>query len=388
MENNKKKNKKRKKLRTLILLLFITIIMFGTSTYAWFTANRIVNIESINVHVETSDGLQISTDGTTWKSVITKNDILQHAYSGAVNFVPDTLDAVSTDGTTTSDTGGDISTRRLNMFASNIGSDVAVNNGAYTIYTTQVNEATDHTKFIAFDIFLKVSSNKPVYLNSSNANYSNVVKKADTESVTYADRGLKNAARVAFVPIGEAEATASQTDITTAFYASNPAAVKIWEPNNDLHSAAVVNSVGPEYGFNSTNNNALTLTNCDPVSYYGMKVAIPEANKTDLIGTVYGSVTTYGTNPATTFSTLMTEGTVTDNTEYSTTGILLSTPATFASGKDYKIFELKQGITKMRVYMWIEGQDIDCENNASGTDITYNIELSIRETSSASTSNG
>ena len=42
--------------------------------------------------------------------------------------------------------------------------------------------------------------------------------------------------------------------------------------------------------------------------------------------------------------------------------------------------DLAAGITKVRVYMWIEGQDIDCENNASGTDITYNIELSIRET--------
>ena len=71
MENNNKKNeKKRRKLRTLILLLFLTIIMFGTSTYAWFTANQTVTIQSINVHVETSDGIKISTNGSTWKSII------------------------------------------------------------------------------------------------------------------------------------------------------------------------------------------------------------------------------------------------------------------------------------------------------------------------------
>ena len=379
MNETKRQNRKRKRLRTLILLLFLTIIMFGTSTYAWFTANRIVTIESINVHVETSDGLQISTDGTTWKSVITRNDILNNKYSGAVNFIPSTLDAVSTNGGTTDD--GTAHTRLMNMYASNIQSDINVNSGNYTIYTTKVDEATDKTKFIAFDIFLKVSSNKPVYLNSSNSNYSNVVKRADTDQVTYADRGLKNAARVAFVPIGEAAATASQSDIIAAYYTGTMPAVKIWEPNNDTHAAAVVNSVGPEYGYNATNSNALSNTNSARLDYYGMITAIPAAEKKDLIGTVRGTITTYGTSPVTTFSEVMDQGTVTDTAAlYSTTGVLISTPATLTANKDYQIFELNEGITKMRVYMWIEGQDIDCENNASGTDITYNIELSIRET--------
>lgn len=379
MNETKRQNRKRKRLRTLILLLFLTIIMFGTSTYAWFTANRIVTIESINVHVETSDGLQISTDGTTWKSVITRNDILNNKYNGADNFIPSTLDAVSTNGGTTDDSSGH--TRRMNMYASNIQSDINVNSGNYTIYTTAVNEQTDKTKFIAFDIFLKVSSNKPVYLNSSNSSYSNVVKRADTDQVTYADRGLKNAARVAFVPIGEAASTASQSDITTAYYTGTMPAVKIWEPNNDTHAAAVVNSVGPEYGYSAANSNALSNTNSPRLDYYGMITAIPVAEKKDLIGTVRGTITTYGTSPVTTFSEVMDQGTVTDTAAlYSTTGVLISTPATLTANKDYQIFTLNEGITKMRVYMWIEGQDIDCENNASGTDITYNIELSIRET--------
>ena len=103
MKSQKKKNKKTKKLRSLVLILFLTIIMFGTSTYAWFTANRVVRIESIDVHVETSDGLQISTNGTTWKSVITTDDIKNGAYSGANNFIPDSLDAVSTNGEAISD---------------------------------------------------------------------------------------------------------------------------------------------------------------------------------------------------------------------------------------------------------------------------------------------
>ena len=370
MKRNKKEERRRKKFRALILLLFLSIIMLGTATYAWFTANRIVNIESINVHVETSDGLQISTNGSTWKSVITQTDITTGKYSGANNFIPETLDAVSTSGATTSNASA--GTRVLNMYSSTIGTDAQ--SGAYTIYTTAVDESTDHTKFVAFDIFLKVSSAKALYINSSDSASNVVMKEGST------DRGLKNAARVAFVPIGEAAATDTVANITGAYYASNPKAVKIWEPNNDVHSAAVANSVGIEYGF--TGASALTQTGCNPVTYYGIKAAIPSASPQNLINTVRGTVTTYGTSPdVVTFSEEMATGTVTNaDGEYSTAGILLSTPITLAANTDYKLMDLAAGITKIRVYMWIEGQDIDCENNASGTDITYNIELSIRET--------
>ncbi len=373
MKRNKKEEKKRKKFRALILLLFLSIIMFGTATYAWFTANRIVNIESINVHVETSDGLQISTNGSTWKSVITQTDITTGAYSGANNFIPDTLDAVSTNGNTTSN--GTNKTRVLNMFSSTIGTDA--NSGAYTIYTAAVDESTDRTKFVAFDVFLKVSSAKALYINSSDSASNVVMKEGST------DRGLKNAARVAFVPIGEAASTDTVSNITQAYYASNAKAVKIWEPNNDVHSTAVVNSVGIEYGF--TGANALSATGSTPVTYYGMLAAIPSSDPQNLINTVRGTVTSYG-DPATTFSEAMSEGTVsTTGGEYSTSGILLSTPITLTANTDYKLMDLAAGITKVRIYMWIEGQDIDCENNASGTDITYNIELSIRETPETTT---
>ena len=105
MKNNKKEEKRRKKFRTLILLLFLTIIMFGTSTYAWFTANQLVTINSLNVHVESTGGIQISTNATNWKSVITNADILagyhydlgNDQYLNAVNQVPSDLTAVSTD---------------------------------------------------------------------------------------------------------------------------------------------------------------------------------------------------------------------------------------------------------------------------------------------------
>ena len=41
------------------------------------------------------------------------------------------------------------------------------------------------------------------------------------------------------------------------------------------------------------------------------------------------------------------------------------------------IFSLAQGVTKVRVYMWVEGQDIDCEDTVSGSDITFKLEFKL-----------
>ena len=38
---------------------------------------------------------------------------------------------------------------------------------------------------------------------------------------------------------------------------------------------------------------------------------------------------------------------------------------------------LTAGITKIRVYMWVEGQDVDCENQASGSDISFNLQFAV-----------
>ena len=39
----------------------------------------------------------------------------------------------------------------------------------------------------------------------------------------------------------------------------------------------------------------------------------------------------------------------------------------------HQMFNLAPGITKFRVYMWVEGQDVDCENSASGAYLTFKL---------------
>ena len=40
-------------------------------------------------------------------------------------------------------------------------------------------------------------------------------------------------------------------------------------------------------------------------------------------------------------------------------------------------YALNNGVTKFRVYMWVEGQDIDAENFASGSYLEYNLSFSL-----------
>ena len=49
------------------------------------------------------------------------------------------------------------------------------------------------------------------------------------------------------------------------------------------------------------------------------------------------------------------------------------------------IFSLTSGITKVRIYMWVEGQDVDCENNASGGNIDFDLQITTELPAGAST---
>lgn len=237
-----KKDKKRKKIRSLVLLLVLTIIMFSTATYAWFTANQTVTVSTLDVHVEASNGLQISTDASEWKTVITNADITA-GYTGSKNMVPATLNAVSTDGTVTDS--------ELNMYKGVVGSDTQT--GEYTITAAKSTAKAGNTgDYIAFDMFLRVDQDQTIYLTTS----SNVTAKEGTE-----DKGLKNASRVGFVTLGNAS---SETAAGTLQALNTPAAnAIIWEPNADAHTARG-NASAIEYGITVNNKT-------DRTGYFGLK---------------------------------------------------------------------------------------------------------------------
>ena len=86
-EARKNRKRRRKVFLAFIMILFLALVLTA-STYAWFTANRTVTVESIDVNVSTSKGLQISTDATSWKSIVTNNDITTANWTGVRNQLP------------------------------------------------------------------------------------------------------------------------------------------------------------------------------------------------------------------------------------------------------------------------------------------------------------
>ncbi len=329
------KNKRNKRgFRSLVLLLFLTIIMFGTSTYAWFTANRVVTINSLDVHVEASNGIQVSTDGASWKSVITNADI-RTGYVGNANQVPATITAVSTDGRPNS-------SGRLNMYSSIVGNDAVT--GDYNIKTIlETDTAGTDGKYIAFDLFVRVDQTQTIYFTPD----------TDVTKIGAEDRGLKNAARVAFVNLGRGTSSTAAADLI-ALNAGTSSSVILWEPNADSHTPSVVTTVAPDMGITLTETGAGTGLYA-PVAYRGISAAISDPE--NLKGIVNGTITE---KSGTVYTTAVTP---TIRTNEGRTGYTEFT-------------ELASGVTKYRVYMWLEGQDVDCENGATGSDISFKIQLS------------
>ena len=51
--------------------------------------------------------------------------------------------------------------------------------------------------------------------------------------------------------------------------------------------------------------------------------------------------------------------------------------ATLATSADAATIRAAAGITRMRVYMWMEGNDVDCANDVAGSTINFNLVLEI-----------
>ena len=345
----KKKSRKNRKKRVFILIiaLFFTTVLFATTTYAWFTANKTVRVERLTVNVEAQNGIQISTDAVNWKALIQKQDIINAVtlYSNAVNQVPTTMEPVSTVGTIDND-------GHLEMFYGEVTSDDGGNYVLKASKETETNSTADAApgKYIAFDLFFKVTAESPL-------------KMTKNSGVTLEDgyvNGIQNAARMGFVILGNKPSSTAYTELQ-AMGTYDPDGGEadtrtryIWEPNYDVHTGAAVQHALVNY------NQATTVgPGADRLKYQGVKAVIP-ANTPALVRTDMSadSEHTYVDDYPAFFGDV--------EPEYKTV-------AGFT--QEFGIFTLQPGVTKVRVYMWIEGQDVDCENDASGGKINFDIEI-------------
>ena len=337
-----KKSKRKNDLRSSIILLLILVLLLISSTYAWFTANQTVTISTLDVTIEAANGLQISADATNWKSILANADIASTAaYNGNTNQIPTKMVPVSTVGDTDKD-------GNMIMYLGNVAANESTGNYELTS-TLQADAAGTAGNYIAFDIFLKVDADTSLQLSDASC----VIMKDGSS-----DKGIKQASRVAFVIQGTKPAGTAVSDITSQ-NAGEDADVYIWEPNANWHTAAAVSHAKDTYGITTGVSDTEVdsgVVSQDAVPYYGINSVIST-----------GVVLANTNNGGSTSFTLVEPEYVTESNE---------------DGKleeDLDIFSLSAGITKVRVYMWVEGQDVDCENTASGTDISYNLQFQVKQ---------
>jgi hypothetical protein len=352
----KKTNKRRQSSKSLIVLIVLTAILMISSSYAWFTSNQTVTVDPIQVQVNATNGLQISHNAFDWSAKVTAAQLKtasENGYDAAKNFIPAVmLPASSPIREIPTGTG------RMEMYAGNVDTDE--DTGEYFLSSTLLADETqmvqrdpsdpDSTEgyYIVFDVFLKLDLPSKVYLKSS----SNVTYAGDRS------RGLENAARVAFMNLGNV--TADQPSDAQSLATNS--GITLWEPNYDVHTATGAQNAISVYGVTG-----LGLTGQSRVPYRAVNKAFSNINikQTDAAHDTAANFIDVTPDIATAKPT--------------------ATPAANVAfpclnnyddpGDGSTELVMKSGITKLRVYMWIEGQDVDCENNASGTSISYTFDI-------------
>ena len=335
-DNEEKGNKK--KIKYLLFLLLITGLLLTTSTYAWFTTNRIATVEMINVKVQTEGSLEISVDGIDWKPGVTEQEIknARSTYPTSVNQLPSYIEPTSTIGSLSNNGFMDM---YLGLIKSNSNGDYIIDSSKSV--ETEGNGDNSEGKFIAFDIFLRISDTKPIYLT-------------DESEVIYngTSTGTENAIRIAFIIEGNTPSTSSAA-VIQSLSTTNNNNVYIWEPNYNTHTNNGIANARDIYNLTVTANNPTRL------NYDGIKAEFNESENVTLKNANITRFPNYF-------------GTVTPRIQ------------TIKGNETYQpLWTLNAGVTKVRVYMWLEGQDVDCENNASAGDLSFRMQFSTNPSKNA-----
>lgn len=344
----KKRTEKERKRRvySAFMLLLISIIAITTATYAWFTQSTAVELAGFDIYVEATSGIQVSMDGYNWHGSLTLEQIRGEAFVGSTNQIPNILRPVST--------GGTISSGQMDMFLG-----IVERVSQVPILTTSRlpnevggpgNTASDEGYYAAFDLFIRATEAGTLMLGVDSAVTFKQIDESDPRDV---DRGLKNSARVAFIRQGSGtypEVLGAQLPATGSAPAIGGPVV-FWEPNNNEHTDYAI----------AYARNILRIGNIAPdeiiPEYLGVKANIGIEDRVPLDNALMRS------HPQSSnfFNSIV--------PQISTNAPRVEYPQS--------IFPIPAGITKLRIYAWIEGQDMDCEDEASGTNLTFTINFSI-----------
>lgn len=295
--------KNKKKMTTIaasLAMMFVSAVLLGAGTFAWFTRGTEAQATGFNFTASAATGMQISTTGVigTFKSSLLATDFVVDSGPQQGNRV--TLQNMEPVSTANSVTGG-----ALSFFGATSG------DGNFTV-------GADSANYLMFDLY---------FFNEGIDVLTLMLDRTSSVVDGAVDKNTSLSTRVAFINQGSAE----PANIATLQAQKAGTSAYIWEPNSLYRSGTAINE-GAE-------NNA-------KYSYYGMT------------GTgLMTNIDQYG----------LIDSTATKNVKVSNTHDL-------AIGDDNIVTTLAAGhVTKVTIYVWIEGQDVDCDNGTSAGDVIINL---------------
>lgn len=379
MGKKNQKNQRKSEMNAMFFIILLALVMFIISTYAWFSTQKNVSITNLNGTVEVAEGLEISLDAKNWSNGIALGkeegqlDIIENAYPGHHNLSPTELLPVSTLGQTTGVTD-------MKMIRGTIENSKLLKNIKAMDEKVEDSNLPTYPGYFAFDVFLKNSSKNELVDDVLQLNYDSSLEIIEQEK---ANSGLQNTARIAFVKYnGNSDVNADQTTILketagvgVGANPSNITDVAIWEPNSNDHVEYIVN-----------NNNMITWSRGDEGKYapkelangkkgFDINTQIPTYGLKDTaIGSTINDIYKWDGTEQLVAKQNVLQTTKTSEEDYKINEGVQNLKSTSDGSTDFTIKASK--ISRIRIYLWLEGQDVDCINYAShGGGIKVNIGL-------------
>jgi hypothetical protein len=323
--------------KLLLIVTFFTAVLLMISTYAWLSQSLNVKVKFFDLSVSTDNGLFISLDGVDFSDTveISMNSVitdLKTTYPNHTNqWAAGGLWPVSSNGIKNSNRD------KFDVYAGEVSryKDKIKKRRFLNTKLIEENEPIALNSYIAFDLFLKNVSGSPksdnLYLEDTAIDFAEDTPEDVRESMS----NIMNSMRFGFVKIGS---VSSKSDINTIqnIKCNNSCEAIIYEPNSTSHSSDSIEKV---------KENGITIVDgvYDPT--YGV---ISEGNYLEHLNGQEGS------------------GIPLDTDHFA----LQRTITNF----DKPIFQIPNGVMKLRVYVWIEGQDIDSlETYSKGAAINISI---------------
>ena len=329
-----KKDKHRFYLSVVIIFFLGILLIF--STYAWFSTSLNVRVKTFNMIVTRNSGLSISFDAINYERAIEiSEDVL---INKLVDTYPNNLSQWAANGLVPVSSPG-ITNNNSYFFDIYSSAGVKYKNkdltdGFVTTVLTRETKRRAFNNFIAFDLFLKNETGSPIsdnlYLERDTAF---VMTSESTDEMV----GLVNSARIGFVKVGSVPLD-TPVDIIQNLQCNNDCQSIIYEPNSTNHSE-LSSERAKKFGINLRDGREFP-------TYAYIKAGGPF----EIADTISGSV-------ALDYNYFKLQETISGDEAF-----------------DRPLFPIPNGITKVRVYVWLEGQDIDSlETDSQGADVSISI---------------